>query len=61
MLLNAFLKEHKKVEEMETAAAQQQNEIKALSASVKEQAAKIQKVSDEVELNKPAPQTAANK
>jgi hypothetical protein len=45
----------------QTTFAQQQKEIKALTASLKEQASKIQKVSDEVELNKPAPQTAANK
>jgi hypothetical protein len=32
-----------------------------LGAALKEQASKIQKVSDEVELKKPAPQTAANK
>ena len=38
MLLNEFLKEHRKVQELEAAIAQQQKEIKALSASLKEQA-----------------------
>jgi len=66
-LLNEFLKEHRKVEkqqgtivELKTALAQQQNEIKALAATVKEQAAQIQKVSAQVELSKPAPRTVLN-
>jgi hypothetical protein len=36
------------------------NEIQTLTASVKEQAAQIQKVSDQVELKQPAPQVAGN-
>src|ERR1700730_4312843 len=56
MLLNEFLKEHRKVQELEATAAQQQKEIKALTASVKEQAAQIKKVSDRVELKQRAPQ-----
>ena len=60
MLLNEFLKEHKKVEQLEATAAQQQKEIKALTASLKEQAVQIQKVSAQVELNKPAAQMAVN-
>ena len=40
--------------------AQQQKEIQALTASVKEQASQIRKVSDQLELNKPAPRTALN-
>jgi DNA-directed RNA polymerase specialized sigma54-like protein len=54
MLLNEFLKAHRKMEE-------QQQEIAALSAQLKEQKALIQKVSDKVELNKPAPQTVVGK
>src|SRR6266849_6490022 len=50
MLLNEFLKEHRKVGELEATAAQQQKEIKGLTASLKEQAAQIQKVSDKVEM-----------
>jgi Chaperone of endosialidase len=49
MLLNEFLKEHHKVE-------QQQNEIDALKAQLKEQRAFIQRVSDKVEINRPSPQ-----
>jgi Chaperone of endosialidase len=60
MLLNEFLKEHRKVQKLETNDAEQQREIKALVATVKEQAAQIQKVSAQVELNRLAPQTVLN-
>src|SRR5215475_6166006 len=64
MLLNEFLKEHGKIEQQrkhfEAAIAQQQKGIEALTAAVKEQAAQIQKVSAQLELNKPAPQTVVN-
>jgi hypothetical protein len=45
MLLNEFLKEHRKVEELEKAMAEQQKENAAMRAMLKEQAAQIQKVS----------------
>jgi len=64
MLLNEFLKEHRKVQELEAIAAKQeataanqQKEIKALTASLKEQVSQIQKVSAALEVSKPAPQT----
>jgi endosialidase-like protein len=60
MLLNEFLKEHRKVQELEANQQQQQNAIEALTAMVKEQAAQVQKVSAQLELNKPAPQTVLN-
>ena len=53
MLLNEFLKEHRIVQE-------QQTEIRALAAQLKEQAALLQKVSNRLELNKPAPQMVVN-
>jgi trimeric autotransporter adhesin len=53
MLVNEFLKEHRTVQE-------QQKEIDALKAELKEQRALIQKVNDKVELDKPAPQTVLN-
>jgi hypothetical protein len=53
MLLNEFLKEHRTVQ-------QQQKEIAALRAELKEQRALIQKINDKVELSRPAPQTVAN-
>src|SRR5439155_23021535 len=57
MLLNEFLKEHKKVEELEAKLAQQQKDF---TARLKEQDSKIQNVSDKVELSKPAPRTVEN-
>jgi hypothetical protein len=68
MLLNEFLKEHRKVQEQEATIVQlktndaaQLKEIKALAATLKEQASEIQKVSAQVELQKAAPQTVLNK
>jgi Chaperone of endosialidase len=56
MLLNEFLKEHRKVEKLtkdfQATVAQQQKEIQALTAQLKEQAAQIQKVSAQVEVSK---------
>jgi hypothetical protein len=54
MLLNEFLKEHKKVELLE-------GNVATLVATVKEQAAQIQKVSAQLEVSKPAPQVVVNK
>jgi hypothetical protein len=60
MLLNEFLKEHRKVESLEKAVAEQQKENAAMRAMLKEQAAQIQNVAAQLELNKPAPQTVSN-
>ena len=60
MLLNEFLKEHEKVQELEANDAEMQKEIKALIATVKEQAAQIHKVSAQLELSRHAPQTVLN-
>jgi hypothetical protein len=63
MLLNEFLKEHRKgeqqdrkIEEQEARIAEQQKQIHMLMAMVKEQAAQIQKVSARLEVNKAVPQ-----
>jgi Chaperone of endosialidase len=61
MLLNEFLKEHRKVEELSSIVAEQRKEVNALAAAVKEQAAQIQKVSAQVELSKAQPQMVINK
>ena len=53
MLLNEFLKEHRKVEEM-------QNALAALTAQLNQQAAQIQKVSAQLEVNKSAPGLVVN-
>jgi trimeric autotransporter adhesin len=74
MLLNEFLKAHRKIEDQEagivkvksTLAKQegtiagQQKEIKALTASLKEQASQIQKVSDQLRVSKAGPQLVVN-
>jgi trimeric autotransporter adhesin len=60
MLLNEFLKEHSKVEELKATVAQQQREMQTILARLKEHEAKIQKVSAQVELRKPAPSTILN-
>jgi septal ring factor EnvC (AmiA/AmiB activator) len=78
MLLNEFLKEHRKVQEQEatiadlrsamarqrkdfeTAMAQQQKQLQALTASLKEQASQIQKVSAQIEVSTPTPQTVVD-
>jgi hypothetical protein len=78
MLLNEFLKEHRKVEEQdcriqqqETAIAQQRKdfevtitglkkEMETIVARTKDQDAKIQKVSDQVEMGKPATKVVLN-
>jgi hypothetical protein len=61
MLLNEFLKEHKKVEELQVTVAQQAKGMEVLTAQLKEQAAQIQKVSAQLEMSKPAPHVVANK
>ena len=53
MLLNEFLKEHRKNEEQEATIARQQKQIEALAAG-------LQKVSAQLEVNKPAPQIVDN-
>ena len=53
MLLNEFLKEHKTVQEQGAMIARQQKAIEALTAG-------LQKVSAQLEVSKPAPQTALN-
>jgi hypothetical protein len=57
MLLNEFLKEHHKVQQLEANAAEEQKEINVLRSELKEQRTLIQKVNEKLELNKPAPQT----
>ena len=53
MLLNEFLKAHRKVQELEANAARQQKQIEALTAG-------LQKVSAELEASKPASQVVNN-
>jgi septal ring factor EnvC (AmiA/AmiB activator) len=74
MLLNEFLKEHKKVEqqqskidnqqasiaELKATVAQQAKGMEVLTAQLREQAAQIQKVSAQVEMSKPAAKVVNN-
>jgi len=60
MLLNEFLKEHRKVQELEANDAKRQKEIAALTATVKDQAAQIQKVSAHLEMHKPPAKVVVN-
>ena len=53
MLLNEFLKEHRKVEEQAATIVKQQKQIEAVTAG-------LQKLSAQLELNKAAPQTVLN-
>jgi hypothetical protein len=68
MLLNEFLKEHRKVQEQdrkiseqETTITELRKEMQTVLAHLKEQDGKIQKVSDQLKVDKPAPQVAAIK
>ena len=68
MLLNEFLKEHRKVEQLKSIVAKQeaiivkqQKGMEAIVAHLKEQDSKIQKVSDQLEVNNPAPQMVLNR
>jgi hypothetical protein len=53
MLLNEFLKAHRRIED-------QDKRIEQLAAQLKEQSLQIQKVNDKVELNRPASRTVLN-
>jgi hypothetical protein len=50
-----------KVEKLQATVAQQHKQIEALTAQLKDQVAQIQKVSAQVEVNKPAPRVVVNK
>jgi hypothetical protein len=61
MLLNEFLKAHKTMEQQQASIAELKNEVQTMVAQLKEQAAQIQKVSAQLEVNNPAPQVVVNK
>ena len=60
MLLNEFLKQHRKVEEQEATIAQLKNGIERLAAHLKQQDSKIEKVSAQLEARSPAAQVVIN-
>lgn len=64
MLLNEFLKEHRRVEELEATVAQQRKDSEATAERQQKQiealTAVVQKVSAQLDLSKPASQTVLN-
>ena len=60
MLLNEFLKEHRRVQELEATLARQQKGMEILAAQLKEQESQIQKVSAQLEVRTPARRTVDN-
>jgi len=64
MLLNEFLKEHRRVQELEATVAQQRRDSEATAVRQQKQiealTAVVQKVSAQLELSKPVPQTVRN-
>jgi hypothetical protein len=60
MLLNEFLKEHKAVVEAQHRVEELATTVASLVAGVKQQAAQIQKVSAQPQLNRPTLQTVSN-
>ena len=60
MLLNEFLKEHRTVQELKSAAAKQEAMIAHQQKQIDALAAGLQKVSAHLELTKSAPQTVLN-
>jgi hypothetical protein len=69
MLLNEFLKEHRKVEKLETTVAQQHKDFQAaighereeMQAAVAQLNERVQEMSARLELRKAEPQTALNR
>ena len=64
MLLNEFLKEHRKVEQLEATVTQQQKdfreEVRTLKESLKEQSSQIQQVRQQFEMEKAKPRLMVN-
>jgi hypothetical protein len=60
MVLNEFLKQHRKVQELEAIVAKQKKGMDTLTAQLKEQAAQIQKVSALIQMSKPKTNVALN-
>ena len=58
MLLNEFLKAHKKIEEQQATITQLMQEMDTVVARVNEQDSKIQKVNSQLEITKPAAKVA---
>jgi len=60
MLLNEFLKEHRTVQELKSTAAKQEATIAKQQKQIEALTAGLQRVSAQVEMNRPAPQMVFN-
>ena len=60
MLLNEFLKEHRKVQELEATVAEQKKGMQVLTRRLEEQAAEIHKISTKIDLNEAGSRTIAS-
>ena len=60
MLLNEFLKEHRRVEQLRAIVSEQRNQRELLTATWKEQQAQIRKVSDQLQMTTAATQMVDN-
>ena len=60
MLLNEFLKEHREVQELKSAAAKQEAIIANQQKQIEALTATVHKVSEQVEMSRPAPQTVVD-
>ena len=60
MLLNEFLKEHRKVEEQQATIAQLKKEMETVVARLQEHDSKIQKVTAQIEVSRPRQQVVVN-
>jgi hypothetical protein len=53
-MLNEFLKEHRKVQELQATPEEQQKEMQMVIAWLEQQEAQIQKVTTQIEMSRPA-------
>jgi hypothetical protein len=60
MLLNEFLKAHRKIEEQNDAITDLKSEMKAVNAALKQQATEMQAMRAQLKMGKAAPQVVAN-
>jgi predicted RNase H-like nuclease (RuvC/YqgF family) len=60
MLLNEFLKEHKRVEEQQATISELKSEMTALTVTVQEQASELQQVKTQMQIKSSAPVIVKN-
>ena len=60
MLLNEFLKAHQKLEAQEATIAELKSTVAQQQKGMETLTSQVQKVSAQIEINKPAPQLTAN-